>query len=58
MWFGHGLGPFGHTQPGGLGPALAMVPTIENFCHEPETIGTAELSIPLKSGYESGLENL
>lgn len=58
MWLGHGLGPFGHTQPGGLGPALTMVPTIDNFCHAPETNGTTELSTPLKSGYEPGLENL
>jgi len=42
MWFGHGLGPFGHTQPGGLGPALTMVPTIDNFCHAPEASGVAE----------------
>lgn len=43
MWFGHGLGPFGHTKPGGLGPALTMVPTIDNFCHAPETIDEAKL---------------
>lgn len=44
MWFGHGLGPFGHTQPGGLGPALTMVPTIDNFCHAPEAISIIALS--------------
>lgn len=51
-------GSFGYSKPGGLGPALAMVPTVENFCHAPENIGTAELSTPLKSRYEYGLENL
>jgi hypothetical protein len=45
MWVGHGLGPFGHTQPGGLGPAQTMVPTIDNLCHVPEAIGTLVLSI-------------
>ena len=51
-------GSFGYSKPGGLGPALAMVPTVENFCHALETISTAELSTSLKSGYEHGLENL
>lgn len=45
MWSGHGLGPFGHTQPGGLGPALTMVPTTMNFCHVPEASGAVELFI-------------
>jgi len=34
------------AKPGGLGPALAMVPTVENFCHALETIGTTELALP------------
>lgn len=34
-------GSFGHSKPGGLGPALAMVPTVENFCHAPVTNSSA-----------------
>lgn len=30
-------GSFGYAKLGGLGPALAMVPTVENFCHVIET---------------------
>lgn len=37
-------GSFGYSKPGGLGQALVMVPSVENFCHAPEAIGTAELS--------------
>jgi hypothetical protein len=47
MWFGHGLGPFGHTQPGGLGPALTMVPTLENFCHAIGMTDTFKLAVVL-----------
>lgn len=32
----------GHTKPGGLGLALTMVPTIENFCHAPEKMTTQQ----------------